>query len=80
MAAAAHEVMKVPQSVTNQSGPVSPAAAKHSGTLSVCVCVCVPGGLADREDERGQFHSVVDAWRHASEREGVHHEGVQIRS
>lgn len=78
MAAAAHEVMKVPQSVTNQSGPVSPAAAKHSGTLSVCVCV--PGGLADREDERGQFHSVVDAWRHASEREGVHHEGVQIRS
>lgn len=42
--------------------------------------MCVSGGLADREDERSQLHGVIDARRHASEGEGVHHEGVQIRS
>lgn len=44
------------------------------------VCVCVPGGLADGEDEGGQLHRVLHARRHASEGERVHHEGVQIRS
>lgn len=44
------------------------------------MCVCVSGGLANREDEGGQLHSVLDARRHATERKGVHHEGVQIRS
>lgn len=56
----------------------SPAAAQHSGSLSVCVCV--PGGLADGEDEGGQLHRVLHARRHASERARVYHEGVQIRS
>ena len=60
------------------------AAAKPCGSfrqcVCVCVCVCVSGGLAHREDERGKLHRVIDARRHASERERVHHEGVPIRS
>lgn len=57
---------------------VRPAAAEHSGRLSLCACVS--GGLADREDEGGQLYGVLDARGHAPEGEGVHHEGVQIRS
>lgn len=40
--------------------------------------MCLLGGLADREDEGGQLHGVVHAWRHASEGERVHHEGVPL--
>lgn len=36
------------------------------------------GGLAHREDEGSQLHSVIHAWGHAPEGERVHHERVQI--
>lgn len=57
-----------------------PALALPHKALWDLESVCVAGGLADREDERGQLHGVVHARRHASERERVHHEGVQIGS
>jgi hypothetical protein len=30
--------------------------------LNAAVCVCLPGGLADGEDEGSQLHSVLHAW------------------
>ena len=38
------------------------------------------GGLADREDEGGQLHRELHAWRHATEGERRHHERVQERT